>query len=159
IGGALAASVDPDRLLVSGSGLVSGLDRLLGMLAHVLTGATYPEAEVVAERERLADRIRVARTQPSFLARAALLRRMYGDHPYAVQTPDPEQVLAVARRSLRDLHAQRVHPAGATLVPVSVIDPPRVLDDDEGELASRDSAGPPSELPPATPPLPLPTQL
>ncbi|MFS8520822.1 MAG: pitrilysin family protein [Micromonosporaceae bacterium] len=151
IGGSLAASVDPDRLLVSGSGLVTGVDRLLGMLAHVLTGATYPESEVVAERDRLADRIRVARTQPSFLARAALLRRMYGDHPYAVQTPDPEQVLAVGRQSLLDLHAERVHPAGATLVLVGDIDPQRALDEVEGALAGWDGAGAPAELPPVPP--------
>ena len=40
---ALSAGVDPDRLLVSGNGLVTGLDRMLEILAEVLTGADLPE--------------------------------------------------------------------------------------------------------------------
>ena len=81
VGGALSAGVDPDRLLVSGNGLASGLDRILEILADVLRGATYPEGEVTTERARLIDRIQVAQSQPSHLARVALLRRMYGDAP------------------------------------------------------------------------------
>src|SRR5690606_23370400 len=116
IGGGLAASVDPDRLLVSGNGLVSGLDRGLWVLAQVLTGATYPAAEVRTGRERLADRIHVARSQPAQLAPRALLKRIYGHHPCAVQTAAPEQVREVGTDDLRELHDQRVHPAGSTLV-------------------------------------------
>src|SRR5690606_600774 len=111
IGGGLAASVDPDRPLISGHGVVRGLDRGLWILAQVLTGATYPAAEVRTERERLADRIQVARSQPSHLARRALLKRIYGDHPYAVQTPEPEQVREVDTDDLRGLHEERIHPA------------------------------------------------
>jgi zinc protease len=42
VGGALAAGVDADRLLVSGNGLASGLGRILEILSDVLRGATYP---------------------------------------------------------------------------------------------------------------------
>ncbi len=86
-GGALSASVNPDRLLVAGNGLASRLDQLLSVLAEVLTAASYPEEQVVTERERLVDRIRVARKQPAHLVQEVLLRRIYGDHPYGEQTP------------------------------------------------------------------------
>jgi predicted Zn-dependent peptidase len=152
IGGALGASVDPDRLLVSGNGLVTGLDRLLEILAQVLTGATYPAEEVRTERERLADRIQVARSQPSHLARVALLRRMYGDHPYAVQTPEPEQVRSVETDALRALHDGRLHPAGATLVLVGDLDPEAALESAGKALGGWDAAGQPVSLP-STPPL------
>lgn len=151
IGGNLAANVDPDRLLVSGNGLVSGLDRLLEMLAQVLTGATYPEQEVATERDRLADRIQVARSQPAHLARVALLKRMYGRHPYAVQTPEPDEVRAVGRDALHGLHRQRLHPAGATLVLVGDIAPEAALDAVAAALAGWDGAGAPAELPLAPP--------
>ncbi len=108
VGGALAAGADPDRLLISGNALVTGLDRLLEIMADVLTGATYPGDEVETERARLADRIRVARSQPAHLARVALLKRIYGSHPYAVQTPGPDDVLAVDREALAALHASRL---------------------------------------------------
>ena len=152
VGGALSVSVDPDRLLVSGNGLVSGLDRILEILAQVLTGATYPANEVTTERERLADRIQVARSQPSHQARVALLRRMYQDHPYAVQTPDPEQVRAVDTDALRELHDARLHPAGAILVLVGDLDPEAALESAGKLLGGWDGGGRELELP-ATPPL------
>ena len=123
VGGGLSVGSDPDRLLISGNALVSGLPRLLSILSDVLTGAVYPAGEVETERSRLADRIQVAQSQPSHLARVALLKRMYGSHPYAVQTPEPGEVLEVESAELRDLHAERLQPAGATLVLVGDLDP------------------------------------
>jgi zinc protease len=152
MGGALGVSVDPDRLLVSGNGLVTGLDRILEILAQVLTGATYPGEEVLTERERLADRIRVARSQPSHLARVALLKRMFRDHPYAVQTPEPEQVRAVDTGALRELHAARLHPAGSVLVLVGDVDPDAVLESAGKALGGWDTTGETVTLDP-TPPL------
>ncbi|HEX2417158.1 MAG TPA: pitrilysin family protein, partial [Micromonosporaceae bacterium] len=148
IGGALAATADPDRLLVSGNALAPELPRMLNLLGEVLTGATYPAKEVATERERLADRIRVALTQPSHLARVALLKRVYGGHPYEVQAPEPEQVLAVRPAALKELHAKRIHPTGATLVLVGDLDLDRTLELAEQGIASWDGGGKTVELPP-----------
>jgi predicted Zn-dependent peptidase len=148
VGGGLSAGSDPDRLLVSGNALVSGLDRLLEILADVLTGAVYPADEVQTERSRLADRIRVADTQPSHLARKALLKRMYGSHPYAVQTPGADEVLAVGSDMLAALHAQRVQPAGGTLVLVGDIDPEAAITAAEKALKGWSGDGGGVELPP-----------
>ena len=151
VGGGLSAGADPDRLLVSGNALVAGLDRLLEILAQVLVGASYPTGEVATERARLADRIRVAQSQPAHLARVALFKRMYGSHPYAVQTPSPEQVLATTAPTLRTLHAERVRPAGATLVLVGDLAPEKALDAAERALSTWDTAasGAQASLPPA----------
>jgi zinc protease len=123
VGGGLSASVDPDRLLVSGAGLASGLERILTILGDVVHGATYPENEVVTERARLIDRIQVAQTQPSHLVREALLRRIYGNHPYGLQTARPADLEHLGRDELARMHAARVRPAGATLVISGDIDP------------------------------------
>ena len=151
VGGGLGAGADPDRLLVSGNALASGLGRALEILAEVLAHASYPAGEVATERERLADRIQVARSQPSHLARAALLRRIYPGHPYAVQTPEPAAVRAVRPAGLRDLHAQRIHPAGATLVLVGDITPERAIDTAEKALGGWDGPGRDTGLPPVPP--------
>ena len=74
VGGGLSAGVDLDRLMLSGAGLVTGLDRMLELLAEVLTSASYPSDEVATERDRLVDRIQVAQSQPAHLAREALLQ-------------------------------------------------------------------------------------
>ena len=159
IGGGLSAGADPDRLLISGTSLASGLDRLLELLAHVLSDASYPSNEVATERTRLADRIKVAQSQPSHLARTALLRRVYGHHPYAVQTPTPEQVLAIRPGALRTIHAERLHPAGATLVLVGDLDPKQAIDAAEAALGEWNGGGKQAELPAAPPLAPGPLTL
>ncbi|HTF08493.1 MAG TPA: pitrilysin family protein [Asanoa sp.] len=149
VGGGLSASVDPDRLMISGNSLAAGLTRILEIMGEVLDGAAYPSDEVSTERDRLVDHIQVAKSQPSHLAREALLRRLYGRHPYAVQTPEPEQVRAVRPAQLRALHAERVHPAGATLVLVGDFQPKRALDTAEAVLGSWNGGGKDVTLPAA----------
>ncbi|MFG1766127.1 M16 family metallopeptidase [Micromonospora parva] len=152
VGGGLSAGVDPDRLMLSGAGLVTGLDRMLELLAEVLTGASYPSDEVATERDRLIDRIQVAQSQPAHLAREALLKRIYGRHPYATQTPEPDQIRAVRPAALRTLHSERVHPTGAQLVLVGDVQPEKALDAAERALGGWSGAGRTADLP-ATPPL------
>lgn len=122
-GGTFTCTTRPDRWLIGGTCLASGLDEALGVLADVLCGASYPGREVSVERERLADHVRVALSQPSHMARAELLRRFYGDHPYGVETPGPERVNAVGAEELRSLHERRMRPGGAALVLVGDLDP------------------------------------
>jgi len=152
VGGALGAGVDPDRAMVSGNSLASGLDRLMEIMAQVLTGATYPESEVETERARLVDRIQIAQSQPSHLARVALLQRMYGDHPYAIQTPSVTQAQAVGRDQLLGLHSARLLPFGAHLILVGDLDPEKVIEVAERWLGDWAGDVDPVVLPP-TPPL------
>jgi predicted Zn-dependent peptidase len=149
VGGSLAAGLDPDRLLITGNALADGLDRTLELLAAVLTDATYPVEEVSTERERLADHIQVALSQPTHLARVALLKRMYGTHPYAVQTPGPDEVRGVEPDPLRELHAARLRPAGAVLVLVGDIDPDQAIDTAEKILGGWTGTAPDGGIPPA----------
>jgi predicted Zn-dependent peptidase len=140
VGGGLAASLDPDRLLITGNSLAAGLDRMLEILAAVLTDPTYPAGEVATERDRLVDHIQVAETQPAHLARKALLKQVFGKHPYAVQTPEPEQVKGVRPAQLRALHADRVRPGGSVLVLVGDLTPEKAID--AAEKALGDWVGP-----------------
>ncbi|WP_305785182.1 M16 family metallopeptidase [Symbioplanes lichenis] len=151
VGGGLSAGLDPDRLLVTGNSLVSGLDRMLEILAGVLTEPAYPADEVGTERDRLVDHIQVAQSQPAHLARTALLERVYGRHPYAVQTPTPEQVRGVRPAQLRALHADRVRPEGAVLVLVGDLNPEKAIDAAERALSGWKGTGKDSTVPPAPP--------
>ncbi|MDT4991977.1 MAG: hypothetical protein QOH97_1869 [Actinoplanes sp.] len=148
VGGGLSAGLDPDRLLVTGNSLASGLDRMLEILAAVLTDPTYPAEEVATERDRLVDHIQVAETQPAHLARKALLKQMFGRHPYAVQTPEPEQVKGVRPGQLRALHADRVRPDGAVLVLVGDLSPEKAIDAAEKALGGWIGPGKDAGIPP-----------
>ncbi|MEV0064843.1 pitrilysin family protein [Amycolatopsis sp. NPDC050768] len=143
IGGDLGAGVDPERLYLNGSALAEGLPTLLDVLGDVLTGATYGEAEVTRERERLIERIAVSRTQPRTIAREALQKQRYGDHPVTREVPQASDVAVVIPEQVRALHAASVLPRGSVLVIVGDIDPdtvPAELDRALGGWASDRSA-------------------
>jgi predicted Zn-dependent peptidase len=135
VGGGLSAGLDPDRLLITGNTLAAGLDRMLEIMAAVLVDPAYPNEEVATERDRL-----------------ALLKRMYGRHPYAVQTPEPEQVRAVRPAQLRALHADRVRPEGSVLVLVGDLNPDKAIDAADKALGSWTGPGRDGDMP-ATPAL------
>jgi zinc protease len=127
--------------VVSGNGLVAALPTLLGLLSEVLTAATHPDAEVALERDRLVSELAVARSQPSVVAREALLRTLHGDHPYGRELPTADEVAAVSADDVRALHAARVRPDGALLVIVADLEPESVLDLVEGALGQWAAAG------------------
>lgn len=123
VGADLGVSVDPERLSIGGSALSAGLPRMLDVLADVLTAATHPDTEVARERERLAERIAVARAQPRTIAREALQRRRFGDHPITREMPAPDEVAAVVSEQVRALQAASLVPRGSILTLVGDIDP------------------------------------
>jgi predicted Zn-dependent peptidase len=128
MGGTLNASVDADRLLLGGSALAVRLPALVALVGEVLTSATYPAVEVARDRARLIERLSMARSQASVIAHEALAKRMWGDHPYALDLPQPAEVDRVTAAQLRRLHSDRVNPDGATLIIVGDISPGRVVD-------------------------------
>jgi predicted Zn-dependent peptidase len=148
VGGHLSCAVDSDRLLIAGAVLKAGLPAMLDLVADILTGANYPAREVALERDRMLENLSIVRSQPSVLAREALRGRMYGNHPYGREVPEPETVAATTPAQLRRLHADRLIPAGATLVLVGDVSPARVLDRVESVLAEWKHEGRPRELPP-----------
>ena len=140
-GAEMSVSADADRLLFGTTLLPAGLPAVLGVLAELLTAATYPASQVEGERARLAERIAIARSQPGVVARTALAARRYGVHPYGVQLPRVEVVAQVSPAALRKLHRERVVPAGSVLVLVGDVDPAAATDAVATALAGWTAAG------------------
>ncbi|HEV7451961.1 MAG TPA: pitrilysin family protein [Pseudonocardiaceae bacterium] len=128
VGGDLSAGVDPERLSVRGSALATELDVLLDVLGDALTSASYADADVARERTRLVERLTMSRAQPQVIAREALQRRRYGDHPVTREWPEVDDVAAVTLAEVRALHRNSVVPGGAVLVLVGDIIPARAVD-------------------------------
>jgi predicted Zn-dependent peptidase len=135
LGSSLSVNTDPDRLAIIGSGLAPELPQLLDLIAEVVTSATYPDDEVQGERERMVAELGIARSQPSVLAREALLLRLYAGHPYGTELPEPSRVADVEPGRLRSLHPGTVSPARAVLTLVGDLDPESALDTAEAALA------------------------
>ncbi|WAL64811.1 pitrilysin family protein [Amycolatopsis cynarae] len=140
IGGDLNASVDPQRLSVNGNALAARLPTLLDVLADALTSASYADDEVARESDRLVERLAVSRTQPRVIAREALLRHCYGDHPVTREMPQAEDVAQVSPEAVRALHSAAVLPRGSVLVLVGDFDPEQVVG--QVEAAVRDWSSP-----------------
>lgn len=134
IGGNLDAHGDSDTFVLHGSTLAAELPRFLDLLRDVLVEASYPEEEVAVQRDVAAQEIALALSQPGTIARHALSRRLYGDHPYGRGLPLPEDVAAVTPAELRKLHRSRVRPDGGVLVLVGDVPPNRAVDLAEAAL-------------------------
>ena len=128
VGGHLDASVDPQRLMITGSVLSTGLPVLLDVLADCLTDPAYRRSDVLGERERLVEHLAIAATQPSTVAHRFLQQRRFGDHPAAWDMPEPELVARVGPAALRGLHSRALLPRGSTLVLVGDLSPTRAIE-------------------------------
>jgi zinc protease len=148
VGAALSVSTDTDRLLVRGESLRSGLPRLLELLGELLTDAQYPKAAVLGEVSRLQTQLQQRLSQPGEIAAEALRRRLYADHAYGRDLPDPKDIDDVTAKAVRKLHRRWVVPPGSLLVLVGDITPARALDQVEKALtewsgeATRPAAAP-----------------
>ncbi|MGA5702757.1 M16 family metallopeptidase [Peterkaempfera bronchialis] len=147
LGGTLRATVRPERLKITARAPVEGLPLLLDLLADCLTGAAYDPRAVEAERARLVDRVRIAERLPQYAARAALLRHCFGDHPAARETPSADQVAAVPREALPELHRTRLVPGGSVLVLAGDLTPGHALDAAATALADWSGAAPARAMP------------
>ncbi len=148
LGGQLSVSADADRLGLSGSVLAGRLPDFLALLGELLTEASFPKDEVTGERDRLVQELAMYRSQPSVIAREALLSRMYGDHPYGRDLPTAQDVAAVRPAQLRALHAARVVPAGSVLTLVGDLTPAKAVAAAEAALRSWASSAPVRRVPP-----------
>jgi zinc protease len=135
LGGDLSVGVDADRLMIGGNVLATNLRPLLDLLGTVLVEPEYAKNEVDSERERLVERLTIARSRPGVVASEALAHRMWGEHPYTLELPQIEAVTATTAAQLRALHDSLVRPDGAVLVVVGDISPNRVLDAVDSALA------------------------
>jgi zinc protease len=124
-GGSLRVAVTPERLTVSGYALAAGLAGVLELLADCLVAATHGRDIVETERGRLVDRVRLAHVLPDWVARAALLRHCFDDHPVSRETPAVPEVAAVPAGAVAALHASHVVSRGAVLVIVGDVLPER----------------------------------
>jgi predicted Zn-dependent peptidase len=147
LGGDLHASADADRLVVSGNVLATNLRKLLDLVGDLVTEPAYAAAEVATERDRLVEKLTIMRARPSVVAAEALATRMWGDHPYAVDLAQPEDVAAVTPAQLKALHKAFVRPGAGVLVLVGDLPPGRMLAAAEAALGGWTGAAPKPRVP------------
>jgi predicted Zn-dependent peptidase len=147
MGGTLHASIDSEDVRLRGSALSPSLPDLLALMGEVLAEPAFPKGEVEIERARKAQEVLLQRAEPAVLARVALKRRLFGDHPYAAGLPDPGEVAAVTAADLRRYFKSRVTARGGLLILVGDLRPAKALDAAERALGSWTGATAGRDLP------------
>ncbi len=126
-GGDLSGAAGSDLIVVATSVLASKADAGLTILADVLQNATFPDSEVDLAKRNAADNLRSQEADPSFLARRALAKAIFGDHPYSVISGTHESIQKTTAEDLRHEYARRFRPDQAILVAVGDFDPDKLV--------------------------------
>jgi predicted Zn-dependent peptidase len=150
-GGDLSASSKKDFIEVSTAVLASKMDAGIAVLSDILQNATFPDAEVTLAKRNLSDSLRQSESEPSFLARRAMAKILFGDHPYHVTAPTQESVAAATSVDLRRIFAQRFRPDQVILVAVGDFDDARMMEMVKAKFGAWKAPGEPPIPVPARP--------
>jgi zinc protease len=121
-GGDLSARASQDAIFISTSVLADKFTQALPVLADVAGTATFPDSEVAIAKSNVSNSLRSNEAEPSFLARRALAKVMFGDHPYSVIAPTQPSIEQTTPADLRREFSRRFQPRQAVLVMVGSFD-------------------------------------
>ena len=152
MGGDLAAHAGADTSAIGISGVADFSEGLLEMLADLARNASFPEEEFERERRQRIEGLKIQRTTPDFLATERLRRTLFGEHPYAIVAPVPEQVAAFRREQLEEFYHQNYSPANGLLILVGDFSAEVILDQVERIFGSWTAPAPAPQKWPEPPP-------
>jgi zinc protease len=98
IGASLDASAGADFTSISLSVLKKDIRKGFELFADILLKPVFPEDEIDRVRERVKGFLKQQEEDPSFLAERALIREVFGNHPYGRLTEGSPATLALIKR-------------------------------------------------------------
>ena len=146
LGGDLTADASADGIVISTAILAEGFPKAVQLLADISENATFSPAEVKLAASNLQSGIQAQEALPAFLARRALYKAVFGDHPYATIAPTRESLAATTDTDLKREYARRFRPDQSLFVVVGDVDAVRAKTAIEAAFDSWKA--------PATPPVP-----
>ena len=126
-GGDLSGGAGSDSIVIATSVLSSKADTGLTVLADVLQNATFPDSEVELAKRNAVENLRSQEADPSFLARRALAKAVFADHPYSVISGTQASIKEATAENLRHEYAKRFRPDQAVLVAVGDFQPDKLV--------------------------------
>jgi predicted Zn-dependent peptidase len=117
LGADLDVDVGPDAIVVSLTTITKFMTPAVAMLAEMVTVPNMAVADVERVRRLRLDRLKQLRDHAPAVAERALVRLLYGDHPYGHLGLGTESALELtALDEIRAFHAGAFVPSGSTLV-------------------------------------------
>ena len=121
-GGDLGVSADRETVTINTSVLSSKAELAVGVLADVVRNASFPDNEVTLAKRNLTSSLQQNEAQPSFLARRAMARALFGSGPYSVVSPTLDSVGKMTADELRKEFARRFRPDQSIVIAVGDFD-------------------------------------
>lgn len=124
LGASISTGASPDGSIVSVTAPAANLDAVGTILADIIRGANYPQAEFDLERGRMTDGLRVAMKNPGSIAAMVAQPLLYGAAPYGGQGGGTMKSLAaISRDDLVQYRRAWWHPANMSVVVTGGVDP------------------------------------
>lgn len=121
LGATLSASSASDHAVVKASSLSGFSSEVLDLFAELILRPVFPESELELYKQNAIEGLKYQRSQPDFLADEQVGRVVYGDNPYSVNSPTPDDIRNLTRDALAEFHAGVYVPNNAVLVAVGAI--------------------------------------
>lgn len=129
LGGTLMAGSGLSSLtsVVSAGGLTDNFDQVMGLFADVILNPSFPQDELNKLKTRMIAQLRMARSQPGFLASEMFSKVMYGEHPAACIAPSPEVIQSLTPEMLAQFHSTYYRPNNAMFAIVGDVKPAEII--------------------------------
>jgi zinc protease len=115
VGGSIGAGTDEDFLTLRADALANDARLAFELVADAAIRPAFPDKELELLRSQSLSGLQLELSQPASLATRALLKGLYGAHPYS-RRPDAASVKAITRDDLVQFQKTRLRPSGALLV-------------------------------------------
>lgn len=122
LGASISANASDDFIILAASTLSMYNSDILRLLAEVVFRPTFPESELDLYRRNTIENLKFQRSQPNFLANEQVARLLYGEHPYGVISPSPEDVEKLTRAKLNENRSKLFVPNNAVMIVVGDVD-------------------------------------
>ncbi|WP_426752147.1 M16 family metallopeptidase [Myxococcus sp. Y35] len=127
VGASLGVGVSEDAVSLSLTTPAEHFVQMLGVLGQLVREPTFPESEVDDARERELAHFANDLDDPSIIADRALVRALWGDHPYGHDVGgSSKSVRTFTRDDVVRFHQERMGPRVAMLIVVGAVAPHRV---------------------------------
>jgi zinc protease len=136
---------------VAAAALADDFAPVLAIVADIVRGPAFPEADVATRRAELLTAIRQEDDDPASVAVHAFMRAAYDGHPYARRVGGTaDSVRAVTRADLVSFHARHVTPTATSVVVVGSLPAPVMVEEVVrafGDWAPAGAGDPGAEVP------------
>jgi zinc protease len=127
IGASLHASSGSDNTIISASSLSIYSYDILSLMADIVLRPSFPQEELDLNKQNTIESLKFSRSDAGFLAGERINKILYGEHPYSVTSPTPENIEAISREKLLAFHDKKFTSNNAILFVVGDVESDKLL--------------------------------